>query len=107
MSPRPLTILCALALLPLAGCTCLRRAEPDAVSVVLKHVSHISQHPPICNWTGEPCTNFGYQTASIEGEWRRGRLWWSVGDGVQLPGGGLSGPHEVFSASVGYTIWRK
>ena len=105
MSARTLIILCAL--LPLAGCACLRRVEPDSASVVITHVSHISQHPPLCTWVGEPCTNFGYQTASLAARWQRGRLCWSVGDGVQLPGGDLAGPHEVFSASVGYTIWRK
>ena len=104
---RAIILAAALALLPLAGCACLRQAEPDSVSVVMTHVSHISQHPPLCNWTGERCTNFGYQTASLAGEWRRGRWWWSVEDGVQLPGGDLSGPHEVFDAQVGYTIWRK
>lgn len=101
---RPLLL--AAALLPLAGCACLRRVEPDSASVVITHVSHISQHPPLCGWIGQRCTNFGYQTASLAAQWQRGRWWWSVGDGVQLPGGDLSGPHEVFSASVGYTIWR-
>ncbi len=105
MSARTLIILCAL--LPLAGCACLRRVEPDSASIVITHVSHISQHPPLCDWVGEPCTNFGYQTASLAARWRAGRLWWSVGDGVQLPGGDLSGPHEVFDAQIGYTIWRK
>lgn len=104
---RAIILAAALALLPLAGCAALRPVEPDSASIVITHVSHVSQHPPLCDLFGEPCTNFGYQTASIEGEWRRGRLWWSVGDGVQLPGGDLSGPHEVFDAQVGYTIWRK
>lgn len=107
MSPRPLTILCALALLPLVGCAALRRVEPDSASVLLTHVSHISQHPPLCDLVGDPCTNYGYQAASLEGEWRSGRWWWSVGDGIQLPGGDLSGPHEVFAASAGYTFWRR
>ena len=100
-------LMCCLALLPLAGCAALRRVEPDSASVVLAHVSHISQHAPICTWTGERCTNFGFQTASLAGRWRAGRWWWSVGDGIQLPGGDLSGPHEVFTAQVGYTLWRK
>ena len=101
-------ILSPLALLPLlAGCAALHRIEPDSAGVELTHVSHISQHAPISHWLGEPTTNFGYQTASLAARWRRGRWWWSVGDGVQLPGGDLSGPHEVFDAQVGYTIWRK
>lgn len=91
----------------LAGCACIRRAEPDSASVVLTHVSHISQHWPISTWVGEPSTDYGYQTASLAGRWRAGRWWWSVGDGIQLPGGDLSGPHEVFSAQLGYTFWRK
>ena len=100
-----LIILCALV--PLAGCAALRKVEPDSTSVVITHVSHISQHFPIAGWLGERCTNFGYQTASVDAQWQRGRWWWSVGDGIQLPGGDLPGPHEVFTASAGYTFWRR
>ena len=95
------------ALLPLAGCTYLRRVEPNSASAVITHVSHISQHPPLAGWLGCRSTNYGYQTASLAAQWRRGRWWWAVGDGIQLPGGDLSGPHEVFTASAGYTFWRK
>ncbi len=105
MIRRPLIILCAF--LPLAGCAALRRVEPNSASVVITHVSHISQHQPIAGWVGEPTTNFGYQTASLEAQWRRGPWWWSVGDGYLLPDGWLPGPHEVFSVSAGYTFWRK
>ena len=105
MIRRALILLCSL--LPLAGCAALRRVEPDSASVVIEHVSHISQHAPLCSWVGEPCTNFGFQTASVQAKWRRRRLFWSVGDGIQLPGGDLSGPHEVFDARVGYIFWRK
>ena len=107
VSARPLIILCAL--LPLAGCTALRRVEPDSAGVVLTHVSHISQHWPISGWVGEPTTNFGYQTASLSISWYSHRRRWrfSMSDGYLLPDGWLPGPHEVFEASLGYTFWRR
>jgi hypothetical protein len=103
-------ILSPLALLPLlAGCAALHRIEPDSAGVELTHVSHISQHAPISHWVGEPTTNFGYQTASLAISWySRSRRWrFSMSDGYLLPSGYLPGPHEVFSASVGYTFWRR
>lgn len=105
MTSRPLILL--LALLPLAGCAALRPVEPDSASVVLTHVSHISQHAPLSHWVGSPTTNYGYQVASLEARWTHGQWWWSVSDGYLLPGGWLPGPREVFSAQVGYTFWRR
>ncbi len=107
MKPRTLIILAAL--LPLAGCTTLRRVEPDSAGVILTHVSHISQHPPLSTWVGERSTDFGYQTASLAVSWySRARRWrFSMSDGYLLPAGWLPGPHEVFSASLSYTFWRR
>ena len=101
----PLILL--LALLPLAGCACIRQVAPDSASVVVTHVSHISQHWPLAGWLDCRTTNYGYQTASLQAQWRHGRWWWSVSDGYLLPDGWLPGPHEVFAASAGYTFWRK
>ena len=102
-------LILAAALMPLAGCAYLRRVEPDSASVVITHVSHISQHPPLSTWVGEPSTDYGYQTASLAISWySRSRRWrFSMSDGYLLPSGYLPGPHEVFSASVGYTFWRR
>ena len=107
MIRRPLILLCAL--LPLAGCAALRRVEPDSAGVVLTHVSHISQHAPMCGWVGEKCTNYGYQTASLAISWySRARRWrFSMSDGYLLPSGYLPGPHEIFGASLRYTFWRR
>lgn len=103
------SLILVIALLPLAGCAVLKRAEPDSAGVVLTHVSHISQHSPISNWVGEPTTNFGYQTASLSISWYSHRRRWrfSMSDGYLLPDGWLPGPHEVFEASLGYTFWRR
>lgn len=100
-------LILAIAATLLTGCAALRRAEPDSASVVITHVSHISQHWPLAGWLGERATNYGYQAASIAAGWRHHRWWWAVSDGCQLPGGDLSGPHEIFTASVGYTFWRR
>ena len=97
------------ALLPLAGCAALHRIEPDSAGVELTHVSHISQHPPLSTWVGEPSTDYGYQTASLAISWySHSRNWrFSMSDGYLLPSGWLPGPHEVFAASLRYTFWRR
>ena len=107
MKCRHLILLAALA--PLAGCACIRRVEPDSAGVVLSHVSHISQHPPISAWVGEPASNYGYQTASLSVNWYSRHHHWrfAMSDGYLLPDGWLPGPHEVFGASLSYTFWRK
>lgn len=107
MIRRALITLCAL--LPLSGCAALRVVEPDSAGVELTHVSHISQHAPMCGWVGEKCTDYGYQTASLAISWysRRRRWRFSMSDGYLLPNGWLPGPHEVFSAQLGYTFWHK
>jgi hypothetical protein len=110
MKTHVLIYICALAnMLALAGCATLHSLEPDSASVVLSHTSHISQHPQVCGWVGEKCTNFGYQTASLAVSWYSPRRHWrfSMSDGYLLPAGWLPGPHEVFSASLSYTFWRK
>ena len=107
MNARSLILL--LALLPLSGCAALRPLEPDSAGVVLNHVSHISQHPPLSHWFGEKSTDYGYQTSSLSVNWySRHRHWrFAMSDGYLLPDGWLPGPHEVFSASLSYTFWRK
>jgi hypothetical protein len=110
MKSHALIYICALAgLLSLPGCAGLHKVEPDSASVVLSHTSHISQHPPLCGLFGEPCTNYGYQTASLSLNWHSRRRHWrfSMSDGYLLPAGWLPGPHEVFSASLSYTFWRR
>jgi hypothetical protein len=94
------------ALLPLAGCAVLRRAEPDSTSVLLTHVSHITQHPPIAQIFGQRPSNYGFNTLSLQARWRRGPLWLTVSDGARVFSGYLPGPREVFSAAVGVTFWR-
>ena len=104
MIRRPLILLCAL--LPLSGCAALHRVEPDSASVVLTHVSHITQHPPIAQIFGQRPSNYGFNTLSLQARWRRGPLWLTVSDGARVFSGYLPGPREVFSASAGYTFWR-
>lgn len=105
MMRRALIIL--LAILPLAGCACIRRVVPDSASVVLTHVSHILQHEPCASWIGAPPTNYGFQTISMEARWSHGPWYFSVADGYSLPDGWFPGPKEIFEARAGYTIWRK
>ena len=108
MKCRTVILLLALAL-PLAGCAALRRVEPDSAGVVLNHVSHIFQHPPLSTWVSEPASNYGYQTASLSVNWYSPHKRWrfTMADGYLLPDGWLPGPHEVFSAALSYTFWRK
>jgi len=97
------------ALLSLAGCAAMHRLEPDSAGVVITHVSHITQHNPLAAWLGHRPTDYGYQTASLRVSWynRRHRWRFSMTDGYLLPRGWLAGPKEVFTASLGYTFWRR
>ena len=95
------------ALLPLAGCAVLRRAEPDSASVVITHVSHILQHEPCANWIGDQPTNYGFQTIGVAARWSHGPWYFSVSDGYSLPDGWFPGPKEIFEARAGYTFWRR
>jgi hypothetical protein len=97
--------LCAL-LLPLSGCAVLHRVEPDSASVVIEHVSHITQHPPIAQLLGQKPTNFGFDTAGLQARWAGRRWWLTIADGARVFSGYLPGPREVFQAQLGYTFWR-
>jgi hypothetical protein len=108
MNARSLILLLTIPAL-LSGCAALRPLEPDSAGVVLTHVSHITQHPPLAGWLGRRPTDYGYQTASLQVSWySQDKRWrFSMSDGYLLPAGWLPGPHEVFSASASYTFWRK
>lgn len=95
------------ALLPLAGCAVLRRAEPDSASVVLTHVSHITQHPPIAQIFGQQPSNYGFNTLSLQARWTDGPVWLTVSDGARVFSGYLPGPREVFQAQAGFTFWHR
>ncbi len=99
--------LIVLALLPLASCAALHRVEPDSASVVLTHVSHITQHPPIAQIFGQRPSNYGFNTLSLQARWRRGPLWLTVSDGARVFSGYLPGPREVFQAQAGFTFWHR
>lgn len=104
MIRRPLILLCAL--LPLAGCAALRPIEPDSASVVIEHVSHITQHPPLAQLLGQRPSNYGFDTLGVQARWTDGPVWLTVADGARVFSGFLPGPREVFQAQAGFTFWR-
>jgi hypothetical protein len=96
-------------LIALTGCATVQPAYWDAA---ITHVSHATQH------AGEHHTEYGYNMAAIGAHWEpTSRLHIDVTEGVVLEPciqlyahtecGGLYGPREVFTATVGYRFWRK
>jgi len=79
---------------------------PNTVRTEVEHISHVSQH------FGADRTNIGAETVNVIAQWRRGGAYLDIGEGVNVSpadgqpcNGGLCGPREVFTASVGY-IWQ-
>ena len=94
-----------LAVLLLAGCAHVPEAVIPQTSLVVEHVSHISQH------FGSNPTNYGYDTASVDLQWKIGKHFFvdaSEGaviekrDGASC--GGLWGPREVTQVRAGFII---
>lgn len=100
--------LVALSCAALSGCAIL---QPTQVELVADHVSHLSQH------FGPDPTCLGYNALGVAAHWTAGRASLDVSETFN-PGrvnylehsvayGALAGPREVFSARVGFAIWRK
>jgi hypothetical protein len=96
------------AALCISGC-CL---APNTVRTEVSHLSHIGQH------FGDHKTNYGAQYAEVIARWQFSGAYVDVGQGYNLsPGmgthtgwdnvcaGGICGPRELTTVSVGYE-WR-
>lgn len=99
-----LHFLAALACAFSSGC-CL---APNTVRTEVQHVSHLTQH------FGPDRTNMGYEAFNVVAQWRKGGAYLDVGDGVNVSPrdgyrciGGMCGPREIFTASVGYVFQVK
>lgn len=85
----------------LTGCV----LAPNDIRADLQHDSHTTQHEP---FTSHP-TNMGAQSVNLTAEWRAGHAFIDVREGYNVTPadkypciGGICGPRELFSASVGY-----
>lgn len=85
----------------LTGCV----LAPNEIRPDIRHDSHTSQHEP---FTSHP-TNMGAESINVTAEWRLGHTFVDVSEGYNIsPGdgqvcnGGICGPRELFSASIGY-----
>lgn len=99
-----LYFLAAIAGTLLSGC-CL---APNTVRTEVQHVSHLTQH------FGPDRTNMGYEAFNVVAQWKKGGAYLDVGDGVNVSPrdgyvctGGMCGPREIFTASVGYVFQVK
>lgn len=87
--------------LNLSGCA----LAPNTIRTEVSHLSHLSQH------FGDHRTNMGAEYAQVIAQWRWGGLYAEVGEGYnvspsddQVCMGGICGPRELTTATVGYVF---